>query len=110
MLIILPDFYRQVTGLVWEKPFHSWNFSGFDQVRADRALEEGRNELDNEKRIVHYNEFQKVIVDQVPAVFLYHPFTNFYVSKYIEGVGEKYTFTYADRFLDFENWKYVRTN
>ena len=86
------------------------NFSGFDQVRADRALEEGRNELDNEKRIIHYNEFQKVVVDQVPAVFLYHPFTNFYVSKYIEGVGEKYTFTYADRFLDFENWKFVRTN
>ena len=86
------------------------NFPGFDQVRADRALEEGRNELDNEKRIIHYNEFQKVVVEQVPAVFLYHPFTNFYVSKYIEGVGEKYTFTYADRFLDFENWKYVRTN
>jgi len=86
------------------------NFSGFDQVRADRALEEGRKELDNEKRIIHYNEFQKVIVEQVPAVFLYHPFTNFYVSKYIEGVGEKYTFTYADRFLDFENWRYLRTN
>lgn len=86
------------------------NFSGFDHVRADRALEEGRNELDNEKRMVHYNEFQKVVVDQVPAVFLYHPFTNFYVSKYIQGIGEKYTFTYADRFLDFENWKYVRSN
>ncbi|GIW70044.1 MAG: peptide ABC transporter substrate-binding protein [Patescibacteria group bacterium] len=86
------------------------NFSGLDQVRADRALEEGRNELDNEKRKIHYNEFQKVVLDQVPAVFLYHPFTNFYVSKYIQGIGEKYTFTYADRFLDFENWKYVRTN
>ncbi len=86
------------------------NFSGLDQVRADRALEEGRNELDNEKRKIHYNEFQKVVVDQVPAVFLYHPYTNYYISKYIEGVGEKYTFTYADRFLDFENWKYVRTN
>ncbi len=86
------------------------NISGFDQVRADRALEEGRNELDNEKRIVHYNEFQKVVVEETPAVFLYHPFTSFFVSKYIEGIGEKYTFTYADRFLDFENWKYVRTN
>lgn len=103
-----PDRY-----VIWhsaQKAPPGLNFSGLDQVRADRALEEGRNELDNEKRKIHYNEFQKVVVDQVPAVFLYHPFTNFYVSKYIEGVGEKYTFTYADRFLDFENWKYVRTN
>ncbi len=50
------------------------NFSGLDQVRADRALEEGRNELDNEKRKIHYNEFQKVVVDQVPAWTGAHPF------------------------------------
>ncbi len=86
------------------------NIAGFDQVRADRALEAGRNELDNEKRIVHYDEFQKVIADQIPAIFLYHPYTHFYVSKYISDIGEKYTFTYADRFLDFKNWKFVRTN
>lgn len=86
------------------------NLSGFEQVRADRALEEGRNEPDAQKRVVHYNEFQKEIYDKVPAIFLYHPFTKYYVSKYITGIGEKYTFSVGDRFLDFANWKRIKTN
>ena len=86
------------------------NLSGFEQIRADRALEEGRNELDNDKRVVHYNEFQKVLNEQVPAIFLYHPYINHYVSKYIEGIGQKYTFTYWDRFLDFKNWNKISSN
>ncbi|HOD01461.1 MAG TPA: ABC transporter substrate-binding protein [bacterium] len=86
------------------------NISGFEQIRADRALEEGRNELDIEKRLVHYTEFQKVIDEQVPAIFLYHPYVHHYVSKYITGIGQKYTFTYWDRFLDFYNWKKISTN
>jgi len=86
------------------------NLSGFEQIRADRALEEGRNELDNDKRVVHYNEFQKVLNEQVPAIFLYHPYIHHYVSKYIEGIGQKYTFTYWDRFLDLKNWKKISTN
>jgi ABC-type transport system substrate-binding protein len=86
------------------------NLSGFEHVRGDRALEEGRKELDNDKRLVHYNEFQKAINENTPAIFLYHPFVHYYVSKYISGIGEKYTFTQADRFLDFENWKRVQTN
>ncbi len=86
------------------------NLSGFEQVRADRALEEGRNEPDQAKRVTHYNEFQKVVVETTPAIFLYHPFSKHYISKYIEGVGDKYTFTTGDRFLDFINWKHVKTN
>jgi peptide/nickel transport system substrate-binding protein len=81
------------------------NLSSFDHVRSDRALEEGRKEVDNDKRITHYNEFQKVIAEQVPVIFLYHPYAKYYVSKYIEGIGDKYTFTLTDRFLDFSNWK-----
>ncbi len=112
-------FYGQEVGrdpdryVLWhsaQKEPPNLNLSGFEQIRADRALEEGRNELDNEKRVIHYNEFQKVMEEQVPAIFLYHPFVHHYISKYIEGVGQKYTFTYWDRFLDFSNWKKVRTN
>lgn len=86
------------------------NLSGFSQIRADRALEEGRNVIDNETRIIHYNEFQKVVVDQVPAIFLFHPYEHYYITKRITGIGQKYTFTYWDRFLDFANWKKISTN
>ncbi len=85
------------------------NLSGFTHVRSDRALEEARNANDNDARIKHYHEFQKVVTEQVPVIFLYHPYANYYVSKYIEGIGEKYTFTLSDRFLDFSNWKRIQT-
>jgi len=93
-----------------QKDLPGLNFASFEHVRADRALEEGRNEYDPEKREIHYNEFQKVIWEQAPAIFLYHPYMHYYISSYIEGVGEKYTFRPADRFLDFNNWKKVITN
>lgn len=82
------------------------NLSGLNQVRADRALEEGRKAINFEDRLTHYNEFQKVIYEQNPAVFLYHPYMTYVVSKRVKGVGDKYTFTPVDRFLDFENWSF----
>ncbi len=103
-----PDRY-----VLWhsaQKDSPGLNISGFDQVRADRALEEGRNELNEEKRLIHYNEFQKVVVEQTPVIFLYHPYIFYYISSYIDGVGDKYTFTYSDRFLDFNNWTRLSTN
>jgi len=103
-----PDRYVNWHSTQKESP--GLNLSGFEHVRADRALEEGRNEIDNSKRVVHYNEFQKVIAEQVPEIFLYHPFYTYHVSRYISGMGEKYTFVPADRFLDFGSWKMVATN
>lgn len=86
------------------------NLSGLVHVRADRALEEGRNLNAQRERKIHYNEFQKVINEQVPVIFLYHPYTKYYVSKYIQGFGEKYTFGLEDRFIDFDNWSRIQTN
>ncbi len=103
-----PDRYVNWHSAQKEHP--GLNLAMFEQVRADRALEEGRGETDNDERLVHYSEFQKVVMDEVPAIFLFHPYKNFYVSKFIEGIGEKYTFSEADRFLDFENWTIVTTN
>lgn len=86
------------------------NLSGFEHVRADRALEEGRNQTEGEDRVVHYNQFQEVINEQKPAIFLYHPFVRYYVSDFVEGIGDKYTFSQGDRFLDFVNWDIIETN
>ena len=83
------------------------NLSGFSQVRSDRALEEGRNETDSDGRVIHYNEFQKVTADQVPAIFLYHPYEKYYISQHIENVTFVNTFNVYDRFSDFKNWKRV---
>src|SRR3989344_7003093 len=103
-----PDRYVYWHSTQTEAP--NLNITGFQHVRADRALEEGRNVTDPTDRRVHYHEFQSVIEEQVPAIFLYHPFVKYYVSEYFTGIGEKYTFTATDRFLDFSNWKRIETN
>ncbi len=93
-----------------QKDFPNLNITGFENVRADRALEEGRNSVDFAERLVHYNQFQEAVEGDVPAIFLYHPYVNYYVNKYVEGLGEKYTFNIWDRFIDFNNWIKLKTN
>lgn len=99
-----PDRYINWHSTQAEAP--GLNLSGFNSIRGDRALEEGRKELDVDIRMKHYNEFQKVVSENTPAIFLHHPYMNYYVSTKIKGMGDKYTFTAADRFLDFNNWSF----
>lgn len=81
-----------------------FNFTGFQNPVADKALEDGRSETDLKKRIQFYNKFQETFGENLPAIFLFHPFTNYYISNRVSGVGEKYTFDTTDRYLDFKNW------
>lgn len=57
------------------------NFTGYEAVRADKSLEEGRKEFDREERKKHYHIFQNVFMNDVPAIFLYQP-TYTYAIKY----------------------------
>lgn len=54
------------------------NLSKFEDLRADKALEEGRKTAVLEERTQHYNIFQDVMETKVPAIFLYHP--GFYLN------------------------------
>lgn len=103
-----PDRYVYWHSTQTEHP--NLNITGFKHVLSDRALEEGRNETDFAERKLHYSVFQQAIEEQIPAIFLYHPNVRYYVSEHYEGLGEKFTFTLADRFLDFSNWKRIETN
>lgn len=58
-----------------------YNLSKFEDLRADKALEEGRLGVGLLERTKHYNIFQDVISTKVPAVFLYHPGLYIYISK-----------------------------
>jgi peptide/nickel transport system substrate-binding protein len=57
------------------------NLANFIDLRADKALEEGRHTFAFDDRILHYNIFQDVMFTKVPAVFLYHPGTFLYTSE-----------------------------
>ncbi|PJA41348.1 hypothetical protein CO178_00400 [candidate division WWE3 bacterium CG_4_9_14_3_um_filter_34_6] len=57
------------------------NMAQFEDLRADKALEEGRRATSAEDRLKHYSIFQDVISTKIPAIFLYHPGSYFYVSE-----------------------------
>lgn len=63
-----PDQYS-----LWHSTQTATNISRFKNPRIDKLLEDGRTELDQETRKKIYLDFQRFLVEDVPAVFLYHP-------------------------------------
>lgn len=49
------------------------NIGKYKNLRIDKLLEDGRVETDSEERISIYADFQKYLIDDVPASFLYFP-------------------------------------
>jgi peptide/nickel transport system substrate-binding protein len=81
-----------------------YNFTAFQNPTSDKALEDGRQETGVQNRILHYNKFQEIFDQNIPAIFLFHPTVNYYVSNRVSGIGEKVTFDLSDRYQDFFNW------
>ncbi|WKZ25844.1 MAG: ABC transporter substrate-binding protein [bacterium] len=63
-----PDQYS-----LWHSTQSETNISKFKNVRVDKLLEDGRTELDQETRKKLYLDFQRFLVEEVPAIFLYYP-------------------------------------
>lgn len=63
-----PDQYS-----IWHSTQESTNISHYQNPRIDKLLEDGRVELDLEERKKIYLDFQRFLVEDSPAAFLYHP-------------------------------------
>ncbi len=68
-----PDQY-----FLWHESQKTTNLSKYAQKRVDKNLEEGRKLTREEERRVKYLDFQKVLLEDAPAVFLYFPKYNVY--------------------------------
>jgi len=49
------------------------NISGLKSVKIDKLLEDGRNANSTKARQAIYFQYQKIMLDETPAVFLYYP-------------------------------------
>ncbi len=49
------------------------NITNFKNLRIDKLLEDGRRSIDLDERLRIYNDFQKYLLDESPAAFLYFP-------------------------------------
>jgi len=63
-----PDQYS-----LWHSKSESQNYSNFNNPRIDKLLEDGRRETALDKRKAIYEDFQKYLLDESPAIFLYYP-------------------------------------
>lgn len=57
----------------WHSTQSQTNITGYVNVKIDKLLEDGRQELDKAKRLKIYADFQRRLVEDVPVVFLYYP-------------------------------------
>ena len=79
-------FFHSECGVNEEGQLVGFNDVEFKNEELDRLLEEGRKELDQEKRKEIYKEVQAIVNDQLPYVFLYSRNNVQAMNKRIQGV------------------------
>ncbi len=84
------------------------NLTNFANKQADSLLEKARLTNNEEDRAKLYKEFQDILIDAMPAIFLYTPHYIYPVHTKIKGIEQTKINTPADRFNDISNW-YIKT-
>ena len=84
------------------------NLAKFDAPDIDKLLDDGRVEFNEEKRASIYQEFQKKLAEEVPAIFLYNPSYLYPVNKNVKGNDIQFMSSPSERFSNVENW-YIKT-
>lgn len=64
-----PDQY-----FFWHSTQSQGNLGNYKNVKIDKLLEDGRNTSSLDERKKYYADFQKVVLDDPPALFLYFPY------------------------------------
>jgi len=84
------------------------NLALYSNKRVDELLEQARQSFDSESREEKYREFQKLIAEDIPAIFLYSPDYLYPVSKRVMGISVSTIVDPSKRFSGIENW-YINT-
>ncbi|HEV2033115.1 MAG TPA: ABC transporter substrate-binding protein [Candidatus Dormibacteraeota bacterium] len=74
----------------------------------DKDLEDGRAAVDQPTRLAAYLDFQNLMSDAAPAIFLYAPHYDYAVSQRVHGVHMNNVIEPSDRFQYVTEW-YVNT-
>lgn len=80
------------------------NLALYDNKTADGLLEKARQTLNPLERIKLYQDFQKQVIEDVPAIFLYNPLYVYAQTNNIKGFGNRIISMPSDRFCNIEKW------
>jgi peptide/nickel transport system substrate-binding protein len=100
-----PDQYNLWHSL--QKEYPNLNLSGYEFSRIDILLEEGRREIDKEERKEDYDLFQKYLMQDVPAIFLYRPSYVYVVRDMVKNIQSENIVRLEDIYRDIYNWEIV---
>jgi peptide/nickel transport system substrate-binding protein len=84
------------------------NLSLFDNSGADTLLENIRQETDQSKRIEDYQQFQTILAQEIPAVFLYGRYYLYPTNTTVRGMDVQNIDNPQQRFTDVNKW-FVKT-
>lgn len=84
------------------------NLSLYSNKKVDGLLESARQSFNTETKIKKYEEFQKIIIQDLPAIFLYNPNYIYAVSERIKGLEIKAVNIPSQRFENINKW-YIET-
>lgn len=80
------------------------NLALYENSKADTLLEESRKSFSPEKLV----QFQNILIEDMPCLFLYSPDYIYLLSKEIKGVEGKKIVDPSKRFVGIEDW-YIKT-
>ncbi len=82
------------------------NLSGYQNKEVDSLLE--KIIAEEEERGERLIKLEKLITDDVPSIFLFNPYFNYFISKKYKGVNGGLFFQSSMRFENIDRW-YVNT-
>ena len=105
--------FGQVLGTIPD-PFPFWhssqksnqglNLTGYENDAVDELLTKARKNLNFEERIKIYQEFQDILIEDAPSVFLTSPDFIYCISEEFNGIDLNIIADPSKRFLAVENW------
>ncbi|MEK7507294.1 MAG: ABC transporter substrate-binding protein [Patescibacteria group bacterium] len=84
------------------------NLALYDNKNADKLLEDARQTLDDSIRLSKYADFQQLVINDAPVVFLYSPSYLYGQAKKIQANGAAVIAIPSDRFNAINKW-YIET-
>lgn len=84
------------------------NLALYSNKTVDSLLGDARQSLNPLERAKKYDDFQKIVISDAPAVFLYNPLYLYPGTTGIHGADTSIIATPADRFANIEKW-YINT-
>ena len=85
------------------------NLALFADRRVDKLLEDARESADPQVREDKYREFQEILSEEMPAIFLYSPTYTYLVDDKVKGIATDRLIVPADRLNNLSNW-YIKTS